>query len=226
MSEFNIEVAAGSSVRLPTAGKYCDRDIVITATGSGGDPTLPEGYMRTGYIRFNGEQAVDTRIIPTQDTKIRIVYTRDSNEAMYMYGVVDSGNTASVTAYLSTSGGTWRFGNKGIATNIPTDESLVQTAIVSKTGMIRTHLTQSLSGVTDFESVGSLIIGACRNANGSVGAAQFIGKALVFEMWQGDTEVLHLSPIVSADGVYRFYDEISGDFFDSITDTPLNGGNL
>ena len=32
---FNIEVQGGSSVRLPTAGKYCDRDIVITATGDG-----------------------------------------------------------------------------------------------------------------------------------------------------------------------------------------------
>lgn len=36
MSAFNIEVAGGTSVRLPTAGKYCDRDIVITATGGGG----------------------------------------------------------------------------------------------------------------------------------------------------------------------------------------------
>lgn len=30
MSEFNIKVDGGSSVRLPTAGKYCDRDIVVT----------------------------------------------------------------------------------------------------------------------------------------------------------------------------------------------------
>lgn len=36
----NITVEGGTSVRLPTAGKYCDQDIVITATGSasgGGD---------------------------------------------------------------------------------------------------------------------------------------------------------------------------------------------
>ena len=32
---FNIEVEGGKFVRLPTAGKYCDRDIVITATGGG-----------------------------------------------------------------------------------------------------------------------------------------------------------------------------------------------
>ena len=34
----NITVEGGTSVRLPTAGKYCDRDIVITATGSSSDP--------------------------------------------------------------------------------------------------------------------------------------------------------------------------------------------
>ena len=30
----NITVEGGTSVRLKTAGKYCDRDIVVTATGS------------------------------------------------------------------------------------------------------------------------------------------------------------------------------------------------
>lgn len=35
MSQHNITVQAGSSVRLLTAGKYCDRDIVVTAEGSG-----------------------------------------------------------------------------------------------------------------------------------------------------------------------------------------------
>ena len=33
MSEHNITVAGGTSVRLTTAGKYCDRDIVVTSTG-------------------------------------------------------------------------------------------------------------------------------------------------------------------------------------------------
>lgn len=33
---FNIEVQGGRSVRLPTAGKYCDRDIIITAKGGPG----------------------------------------------------------------------------------------------------------------------------------------------------------------------------------------------
>lgn len=36
MSTHNIDIEGGSSVRLPTAGKYCDRDIIITASGGGG----------------------------------------------------------------------------------------------------------------------------------------------------------------------------------------------
>ena len=34
---FNIEVEGGTSVRLPTKGKYCDRDIVVTAQGGAED---------------------------------------------------------------------------------------------------------------------------------------------------------------------------------------------
>ena len=45
MSQHNITVEGGTSVQLPIAGKYCKKDIIITATGSGGgavdvyDPT-------------------------------------------------------------------------------------------------------------------------------------------------------------------------------------------
>ena len=57
MSEFNIEVEGGSSVRLPTAGKYCDRDIVVTAKG--GDELFRDGAYAMAYTRkmlnmFNG----------------------------------------------------------------------------------------------------------------------------------------------------------------------------
>lgn len=33
MSQHNITVEGGTSVRLTTAGKYCDRDIIVTAEG-------------------------------------------------------------------------------------------------------------------------------------------------------------------------------------------------
>lgn len=47
---FNIEVEGGKSVRLPTSGKYCDRDIVVTAIGGGGEPDPRADYQRVEYI--------------------------------------------------------------------------------------------------------------------------------------------------------------------------------
>ena len=38
---FNITVEGGKTVRLKTAGKYCDKDIVVTAEGGGEDLFLP-----------------------------------------------------------------------------------------------------------------------------------------------------------------------------------------
>ena len=49
----NITIEGGTTVRLLTAGKYCDQDIVITATGSGGAPSEPDPrdqYQRVEYI--------------------------------------------------------------------------------------------------------------------------------------------------------------------------------
>lgn len=41
MSEFNISIEGGTSYRLHTAGKFCDRDIVVTAEG-GGDTSVED----------------------------------------------------------------------------------------------------------------------------------------------------------------------------------------
>ncbi len=225
---FDIEVEGGTSVRLPTAGKYCDRDIVVSATGGGGGGTpsidgIPAGWARADYIQFNGTQIVDTGIICTQNTKIQTHFTRESSAQEYLYGVASSGNTASVTAYL---GGSWRFGNKTATKPCGTTNAkvgyagYVDASTISVTGSV-----SAISGVNDFETVGSLLIASCRSASGAIGTAQFDGKIFFFAMWEGDEQVLKLVPVTDG-STYRFFDMVTKTFFDSITDTPLDGGNL
>lgn len=219
----NITVEGGKSYRLPTKGKYCDRDIVITAKGGGGGSgDLPAGWWRCDYIQFTGEQTVDTGIICNQNTKIQLAFTRERSTQHYMYGVASSDNTASVTAYM---GGSWRFGNKTATKTPTTNADMIYSGLVHKTTVTITGSASAISGVNAFETVGSLLLGACRNSNGTVGAPQFIGKMLFFLMWEGDTQVLKLVPLTDGT-VFRFWDATGKKFHDSITDTPLGGGNL
>lgn len=225
---FNITVPGGTSVRLPLKNKICDQDVIITATGGGGgggivgDADLPSGYKRVGYIQFDAAQVVDTGIICTQDTKIKVVFTRETSSSAYIYGVVNDGNTASVTSYL---GGNWRFGSKAVTVTPATSEDLIQTAIQSKAGVDRITAANQYSGVESFTATGTLVIGAARNANGSVNRSAFIGKIFLFEMYSGSKLVLKLVPVTDG-AVYRFWDTVGKEFHDSFSDTPLEGGNL
>lgn len=222
---FNITVEGGSSVRLPTKGKYCDRDIIVTATGGGGsaDPELPEGYIRCDYIQFTGKQTIDTGIICNQNTKIKAEFSREKSSQHYLLGVASSNNTASVTAYL---GGSFRFGNKSASKILNTNEDMIYSVILSNSEITITDSKTTISEVNDFETVGTLQLGGCRNSSGTDGAAQFEGKIPFFTMWEGNVQVLKLVPVVNSEGQYRFWDMVSKTFFDSITDTPLQGGNF
>lgn len=55
----NITVAGGSSVRLPTAGKYCDRDIVVTAPSGGGVELPPLVSPGSADDLMAGKQLLD-----------------------------------------------------------------------------------------------------------------------------------------------------------------------
>lgn len=192
------------------------------AAGGGGGSDLPDGYRRCDYIQFTGGQTVDTGIICNQNTKIQVAFTRERSTQHYLYGVASDDNTASVTAYV---GGSWRFGDK-YASKVPTTNAdMIYSGVVDSSQITITGSKSAISGVNDFETVGSLLLGACRNSDGTVGASQFIGKILFFSMWEGDEQVLKLVPVTDG-AVFRFFDMVSKTFFDSITDTPLEGGNL
>lgn len=191
--------------------------------GGGGDSDLPSGCRRVDYILFTGDQTVDTGIICNQNTKIQLAFTRERSTQHYMFGVASSDNKASVTAYM---GGSWRFGNKSVSKVPTTNADMIYSGLVDNSTVTITGSASAISSVSDFETVGSLLLGACRNSNGTLGASQFEGKIFFFSMWEGDEQVLKLVPVVDADGNFNFYDTISKQLFGSITDIPLDGGNI
>lgn len=93
----NITVEGGTSVRLPTAGKYCDRDIVVTATGGGSvsEPAtisginlhnkktdIPNTYLNVAtVIAYNGWKTTD--FIPVEEGKFYFVYSTSAFDSKY-----------------------------------------------------------------------------------------------------------------------------------------------
>lgn len=194
-------------------------------SGSADNGVLPIGYTPVPSIKFTGEQAIDTGVICNQDTQIRVVFTVEEDKGMYIYGVVNADNTASLTAYRSASGGRWRFGNQNIVLTTQPDEKIVWGVQVNKKRVIRLNVSSTFSKVSDFTTEGTLVLGGGRLADGSIEeATRLVGKIISFELYNGDELVLHFVPCKNADGVCGFWDNISNQFFTSVTNTPLEWG--
>ena len=93
----NITVECGTSVRLPTAGKYCDRDIVVTATGGGSvsepstisginlhntETDIPNTYLSgDAVMEYNGWTTTD--FIPVEEGKFYLAYSTSAFDSKY-----------------------------------------------------------------------------------------------------------------------------------------------
>lgn len=162
------------------------------------------------YIQFNEDMVFDTRIICTEATKIETKFTRENSSAAYFYGVRNSSNTASVTAYMSNSG-SWRFGNTYKNFTLTTGNEY--TAVVDKTGVTMNGTKNSyVATVKAFTANASLIIGSSRSTAGALASAQFIGKVFYFRMYSGDTLLIDWVPAQRSDGVYGFWDNVTNTF--------------
>jgi hypothetical protein len=105
MSKFNIEVTGGTSVRLPVGGKYCDRDIVVTAIGSASAPVIQHLEV-TQNGTYTAQDGVDgyspvTVNVPIPDGYIKPNGILEVTEN----GVHDVQPYASVSVNVPTTGG-------------------------------------------------------------------------------------------------------------------------
>lgn len=76
MADIEITVDGGTSKRLLTAGKYCDRNITVTATGGGGEPEPPDDGKTRLYITIPANSMPD-RPPPRNQVPLYIQQTVD-----------------------------------------------------------------------------------------------------------------------------------------------------
>lgn len=186
---------------------------------------LPAGWTLANYVRFTGAQHIDTGIVPTQNTRIEVVFTKEGTAAMYLYGVRNSANTTSVTAYLNVraTNGAWRFGKT--YRNFIMAVGTKYRAVVDKTAVVMNGTKYAYSDVGTFTANGTLTIGSSRSTAGALGSPQFVGTVEEFRMYSGSELLVELLPVYNATtGVYAFYDAVSGELKPSMTETPFEGG--
>lgn len=92
MSEFNIEVQGGSSVRLPTAGKYCDRDIIVKASGGG-------GWSLEGFV--TGTEPIGDIVIGAITPKAYVLSRNMYITSLVCDGTIFNADGTGAFAYLS-----------------------------------------------------------------------------------------------------------------------------
>ena len=94
---YEFEVESGNTAKFPVGGKYCDRDIVVTATGGSGvpEPTtisginlhdtetdIPNTYLDgSAVIAYNGWKTTD--FIPVENGKFYFIYSPIAISAQY-----------------------------------------------------------------------------------------------------------------------------------------------
>ena len=97
MSEFNVEVSAGSSVRLLTAGKYCPEDIIVSSP----EVTIPDAYRFVKIASdFECARAVKTIDITSYDwwesVKLENIYCVTKCVKSTTSGTFSSGASCSI----------------------------------------------------------------------------------------------------------------------------------
>lgn len=199
-------------------GKVGMLDIVsgtfYTNSGTGEDfiagveiKATPE-YELIDYVTFSKDKLYDLGIVKSTYT-LEVMFKRSESSATpYLYGVVTSPHTASVTAYLS-NGGAWRFGSsyKGLSTNnTNTNYTII------KNGITNFNFTAGTFTKSTFTTPDTVVLGGYRAASGSL-TKNYQGRVYFFRITEDSTPIIDYYPCKRlSDGVEGFWDCVTQTF--------------
>ena len=207
MNDINITVEGNSSKRLKTAGKYCDRDIVVTAEGGGNGGKLPSGYTELPYLQSDGIPYIDTgwaaqtgdvltveSSITSGNAESAFAGFQDQFELYYKYNYVSmtpsvwSKNTKLTT--LQIHGGTIAYDQK----------NTIKIRFDSKQEAGTVYLFTYRPGMYPF--VGKIYSFVVENANGE--------------------KIRDFAPCIHPSGEYGMYDLANGVFYGNVGNGTFN----
>ena len=177
----------------------------------GAEMHLPDGYEAIDYVTFAADKLYDAGIIDNTH-KIEVLFERsETSKTPYLYGIVTSPHTASVSAYL-TSSGSWRFGAyyKGLTTNTT---KMYKVEISNGTAVLDS--TSSTFTKSTFTTPDTLLVGGYRSAAGST-IKSYYGYIYYFRVNKSSTPILDWHPCKNSDGVEGFWDCVTQSFVEPL----------
>ena len=237
----NITVEGGTSVRLPTAGKYCDRDILITGTGGSEnlDSVLTEQETLITELKAllkskassgstNAPLALVRRGLGCIDTGINGANSNLTIEARYEFETMPTGYWYLIRAYVNESTNATRIlYNKTTATYCCLNSPATASLSVTQTrypGVVYTDVLQPASS-TSF----SYTTNGVKTTKARASGEALVGKNLLIfndttsddgvsvklyhvKIYDGDTLVRDYVPYVSVSGECGLYDKVTKQF--------------
>ena len=157
------DTSNNSTVNITLVARWSASAYNVRYNLGGGTTTLPVGYVPVEYITFSGTQVIDTGLKIKKGYEIQTkFYPTDTGK--YVYGALSSGNSKTVSGYVSTAGGNWRWGNKAISKTMSLNSTytIVQNAsALTVNGVPDAYETQD-----NFETGVTLSIGKAHSASG------------------------------------------------------------
>lgn len=173
---------------------------------------LPNDYEVVDGVEFNADKAFDLLKI-TQDNRIEVSFQRSSTSSSdYLYGVLSSGNTASVTAYCA-SNGAWRYGSQLVRPNAA-DKDVHKMSIANGLAIFDGDETKFTAN--SFTTPNALILGGYRDTNEGI-YKTFKGTIFFFRIWTGNILTMELIPCRRvSDGMEGFWDCVTQTFIEPL----------
>ena len=180
---------------------------------AGAELQMGNDYEPIDYVTFNADKLFDAGIIEST-YKIEVLFERtDTSGTPYLYGIVTSPHTASVTAYL-TSSGSWRWGSsyRGFTSNT----TKMYKVEISNGTFVGDSTSAAFTKSSAFTTPDTLIVGGYRGSSGGT-YKQYKGYLYYFRIKDGSTYIADWHPCRrKSDGVEGFWDCVSQKFIEPI----------